>query len=78
MKAFQVCFALASFAVGVLSSSVNADVSHIGIEAMDFEAGELPKLNVNVVSDHNDLTLLTFYIRQKYKNTRRKRYKIYI
>ncbi|QIR13354.1 FimV/HubP family polar landmark protein [Shewanella aestuarii] len=69
MKAFQVCFALASFAMGALSSSVNADVSHIGIETMDFEAGELPKLNVNVVSDHNDLTLLSFYIRQKYKNT---------
>ncbi|WP_434930681.1 FimV/HubP family polar landmark protein [Shewanella sp. HL-SH5] len=69
MKAFQVCIALAAFAASVFTQPAVADVSHIGIEAMDFEAGELPKLNVNVVSDHNDLSLLTFYIRQKYKNT---------
>lgn len=69
MKAFQVCIALAAFAASVFTQPAVADVSHIGIEAMDFEAGELPKLNVNVVSDHNDLSLLTFYIRQKYENT---------
>jgi len=69
MKISQICFALAGLAIGSLSQSVIADVSHIGIEAMGFEAGELPKLNVNVVSDHNDASLLTFYIRQKYKNT---------
>ncbi|UJF21996.1 hypothetical protein [Shewanella sp. OMA3-2] len=69
MKAFQVCIALAAFAASVFTQPAVADVSHIGIEAMDFEAGELPKLNVNVISDHNDLSLLTFYIRQKYKNT---------
>lgn len=69
MKAFQVCIALAAFAASVFTQPAVADVSHIGIEAMGFEAGELPKLNVNVVSDHNNLSLLTFYIRQKYKNT---------
>lgn len=69
MKAFQVCIALAAFAASVFTQPAVADVSHIGIEAMDFEAGELPKLNVNMVTDHNDLSLLTFYIRQKYENT---------
>ncbi|MCL1142084.1 FimV/HubP family polar landmark protein [Shewanella gaetbuli] len=69
MKAVQICVALAGLVVGIVSQQAVANVSHIGIEAMGFEAGELPKLNVNVVSDHNDLSLLTFYIRQKYKNT---------
>lgn len=69
MKVYQVCFALAGVVLSALHFNAQADVSHIGIETMEFEAGELPRLNVNVVSNHNDLSLLTFYIRQKYQNT---------
>ncbi|MBB1440388.1 LysM peptidoglycan-binding domain-containing protein [Shewanella sp. SG41-4] len=65
MKSFKLLAILALLAVDSISV-VRAEVSHISIDTIPFESGQLPQLSVNIITDHHDLSRLTFYLRQIY------------
>lgn len=67
MKGVKLLVILAFMAVGQVSAVV-AEVSHISIDTAAFERGKLPTLTVNVVTEHHDLSRLTFYLRQIYQD----------
>ncbi|MCT8988008.1 FimV/HubP family polar landmark protein [Shewanella phaeophyticola] len=67
MKGVKLLVILALMAVGQVSAVV-AEVSHISIDTAAFERGKLPTLTVNVVTEHHDLSRLTFYLRQIYQD----------
>lgn len=58
---------MALLAVGYIPAAI-AEVSHISIDTAAFEQGQLPTLTVNVVTEHHDLSRLTFYLRQIYQD----------
>ncbi|MGI1999675.1 FimV/HubP family polar landmark protein [Shewanella frigidimarina] len=67
MKSFKVLALLALLAVDSIST-VTAQVSHISIDTIPFESGQSPLLTVNIITDHHDLSRLTFYLRQIYQD----------
>ncbi|MGI2173872.1 FimV/HubP family polar landmark protein [Shewanella ulleungensis] len=67
MKGVKVLAIMALLAVGY-NPTVIAEVSHISIDTAAFEQGQLPRLTVNVVTEHHDLSRLTFYLRQIYQD----------
>lgn len=67
MKGVKLLVILALLAAGQVSAVV-AEVSHISIDTAAFERGKLPTLTVNVVTEHHDLSRLTFYLRQIYQD----------
>ncbi|GGB62896.1 hypothetical protein K8B83_04140 [Shewanella inventionis] len=68
MKGAKVLAIMALFAVGYVPAVI-AEVSHISIETAAFKQGQLPTLTVNVVTEHHDLSRLTFYLRQIYQDS---------
>ncbi|WP_418357961.1 FimV/HubP family polar landmark protein [Shewanella basaltis] len=67
MKGVKLLAIMAFFAVGYVPA-LFAEVSHISIDAAAFELGQKPTLTVNVVTEHHDLSRLTFYLRQIYQD----------
>ncbi|AZG71824.1 FimV/HubP family polar landmark protein [Shewanella livingstonensis] len=67
MKSFKMLAILALLAVSSVSTVI-AEVSHISIDTTPFESGQTPKLTVNIITDHHDLSRLTFYLRQIYRD----------
>lgn len=67
MKSFKVLAVLALLAVDSISTAI-AQVSHISIDTIPFESGQSPQLTVNIITDHHDLSRLTFYLRQIYQD----------
>ena len=67
MKGFKVLVILVLLAAGCFSA-VNAEVRHISVNNMPFKSGSLPKLTVNIDTDQDDLSRLTFYLRQIYQD----------
>ena len=67
MKRVKMLTILALLAFNSISTVI-AEVSHISIDTIPFESGQTPKLTVNVITDHHDLSRLTFYLRQIYKD----------
>jgi FimV-like protein len=67
MKSFKVLAILALLAVDSISTVI-AQVSHISIDTIPFESGQSPQFTVNVITDHHDLSRLTFYLRQIYQD----------
>jgi len=67
MKGFKVCAILVLLAVDSMSAVI-ADVSHISIDTTPFERGQLPQLSVNIITEHHNLSRLTFYLRQIYQD----------
>jgi FimV-like protein len=65
MRSFKVLAILALLAVDSISA-VMAEVSHISIDTTPFQSGQLPQLTVNIITEHHDLSRLTFYLRQIY------------
>lgn len=67
MKGVKMLAIMALLAVGYIPAAT-AEVSHISIDTAAFEQGQLPTLTVNVVTEHHDLSRLTFYLRQIYQD----------
>ncbi|QDE32846.1 FimV/HubP family polar landmark protein [Shewanella polaris] len=67
MKSFKVLAILALLAVDSISIVI-AQISNISIDTIPFESGQSPKLTVNIITDQDDLSRLTFYLRQIYQD----------
>ncbi|WP_394129322.1 FimV/HubP family polar landmark protein [Shewanella maritima] len=65
MKALTALAIAVTLAIST-AAPVSAEISHVGIDTKQFEAGALPIISVVVTTEHKDLSRLNFYLRQVY------------